>query len=603
MGKSKAKRRGTRLPAKPDKRRKLDFLPPLLLVLLTIGAMGNGLNGAPIFDDVYEIINNPNIHSPSPWWKPLTGGNELPARPLPYLSFAVDYRLWGSSFVGFHVTNIIIHCVAALCLFGVVRRTLRSSALRERFGQHASSLAFLIAALWAVHPLQTQAVTYVYQRIESMMGMFFLLSLYLFVRGTSGASPRPWLAGSVLACAAAMACKEVAVVLPIIIFLYDRTFVETSFREVLRQRRAYYSGLAATWAILAMATLSQGDGGILAASGVAKSLTQSATTPFTYLLSQPEVILHYLRLAVWPAGQCLDLAWPLSEGWLRLFPSLAVVASLVLLSIWALLRGHPLGWLGFAFFLILAPTSSVLPMKDLANEHRMYLPLAAVLAAVVLAGYAACQQATALDPRRRKMVLPGASILAAAAVLALATTTVQRNKLYASPTEMWRGVSNKAPANDRAWSQLSIGHYADGDVPAAAEAGRRAVSLNPGNVRAHANLANALLELGHTHEAVGHLKMAISSPTDLPPPGLYLALATLMADGDPAYSESIFQQALAHYPNDLATLNNVANFYAKNGRFDEAIKLYQLALRLQPGDPRVLQNLHTAEGQRMFSRP
>jgi protein O-mannosyl-transferase len=172
-------------------------------------------------------------------------------RPVVNLSLALNYALGGSNVWGYHALNLAIHIIlAGLTLFGVVRRTLLRPALRERFSPSAARLALVVAVLWTAHPLQTEAVTYVSQRCESLMGLFYLLTLYCFVRGADSQRCGWWFTLSVVACLLGMATKEVMVTAPLLVLLYDRTFVTGSFRKAWTRHRRLYLSLAGTWLLL-----------------------------------------------------------------------------------------------------------------------------------------------------------------------------------------------------------------------------------------------------------------------------------------------------------------------------------------------------------------
>ncbi|MFZ5828801.1 MAG: hypothetical protein ACOY3P_01870, partial [Planctomycetota bacterium] len=302
-------------------------------------------------------------------WPPLVVGSN---RPVGLYSFAVNYALHGEHVAGYHLTNIAIHVVAAWLLFEIVRRGLRSSRLEGRYDFVAGPLALTAAMLWLVHPLQTQSVTYLYQRYESLMGMFFLLAVYGFFRAQESARPHLCYAGSVIAFALGVATKEVAVVAPAVILWLDRALFAHSWRELWRRRWAYYATMSAL--LLAPAAFIFSSRDFYRGGGV---LTDEVSS-FDYALSQPAVVLHYLRLSFWPAGQVLDYAWPVAVPPTEIALPLLAIGLLIGLTIWAAVRAPAMGALGGWFFLILAPTSSFAPIKDLAFEHRMYLPLAAV---------------------------------------------------------------------------------------------------------------------------------------------------------------------------------------------------------------------------------
>lgn len=157
------------------------------------------------------------------------GKISLHSRPVVMLSFAANYAISGLRPWPFHLTNLVIHIFAGLLLFGIVRRTLRLESM-ARFAETATPLGLVVAIVWTLHPLQTQAVTYVVQRYESLMGMFYLGAMYAFIRAVdTPAQATGWFTACVASCALAMGCKEVAVSCPLMILLYDRTFVSGSF--------------------------------------------------------------------------------------------------------------------------------------------------------------------------------------------------------------------------------------------------------------------------------------------------------------------------------------------------------------------------------------
>src|SRR5262245_31275448 len=228
--------------------RTLHRLIPILLIVAGVAAYQNSFGGAFFLDDHTAIRDNPHIGELwPPWaWRP-RGESTVAWRPIASLSLAVNYALGGRRVQGYHAFNLAIHVLAGLVLFGVVRRTLMGERLRERYGRQAPWLAMAIALIWLVHPLQTESVTYVVQRTELLMGLFFLLTLYCVIRADSSPHRMSWFLGAVLACALGMGSKEVMVVAPLVVLAYDRVFLSKSFSELFRARGAVYAGLAATW--------------------------------------------------------------------------------------------------------------------------------------------------------------------------------------------------------------------------------------------------------------------------------------------------------------------------------------------------------------------
>ncbi len=251
------------------------WIAVVVLVAATIAAYSNTFHSPFVFDDAHDIVQNYSIRRLRPLSQVFlaeSGGKTyVQSRPVVNLTFALNYATAKLNPFQYHVTNLAIHVLAGLALFGIARRTLRLPSLAERYAGVATPLAFAMAAMWVLHPLQTQAVTYVTQRYESLMGLFYLLSLYCAIRSDSSGHGRWWAAGSVAACLASMGCKEVAVSIPLVILLYDRAFMAGSFAEAWRRRRGFYAALAATWVALAVHLTLSGGRSSWAGFGLATS--------------------------------------------------------------------------------------------------------------------------------------------------------------------------------------------------------------------------------------------------------------------------------------------------------------------------------------------
>jgi hypothetical protein len=387
-----------------------------VIVLSAVAAYHNSLAGPFIYDDVSAIVDNPTIRRLWPIGPvlspPCSSGETVGGRPLLNLSLAVNYALAvkyaksGLQVRSYHVANLLIHVAAALLLLGILRRTFLLPMLHDRFGPAAVPLALAIALVWMLHPLQTESVTFIVQRAESLVGFFYLLTLYCVIRGAAAtpwtvpffAARKPvtgndiageegdrppwswvWYAAAVLASLLGMACKEVMVTASLIVLLYDRTFLAGSFAEAWRRRWGLYLGLAATWGLLAYLVFSTGL--------IGRRPEMGAPDAWGYVRSQPGVILHYLRLSLWPHPLCMNYEWPLADTLGEILPGAIVVGALLAAAAWGLWKRKAWGFLGAWFFLILAPSSSVLPLRQLAFEHRMYLSLAAVAVLAVAGGY------------------------------------------------------------------------------------------------------------------------------------------------------------------------------------------------------------------------
>jgi hypothetical protein len=485
---------------------------PLLLVLAGLWAYHNSFTGSFIYDDRPSIQENPTIRHLWPISNVLSPPHEswitVEGRPLINLSLAVNYAIGGTNVQGYHALNLAIHILAGLTLFGIVRRTLLQPRLRGRFGAVADDLALAVALIWTVHPLQTESVTYIIQRAESMMGLFYLLTLYCFIRGAASSPlPRLWHGLCIGACALGMASKEVMVSAPLMVMLYDRTFVSGSFREAWRRRWPLYLGLSATWILEVFLVVSAGT--FSKASGVVQHVWGG--TRWEYLLTEPGVILHYLRLAVWPYPLCFDYygCLPAGTGRSILLPTL-VMAALLGATAWKCKTNSAWGVLGAWFFLILAPSSSIIPLDSPVYEHRMYLPLAAVVTGAVVVAFVL---------GKRLLRNPSGSVLGWVAcgfvVVPLAVLTIRRNRDYNSEVTIWQDTIEKNPNNPRsqnnlAWVLATLPPAQGGDPVRAVGLAQRACELSGNRVPGCLDtLAVAYAAAGRFDAAVATAQKAI----------------------------------------------------------------------------------------------
>lgn len=458
-------------------------------------AYSNSFWGSFVFDDENSIVSNFNIRQwDTAWANSLSG-----MRPVVDLSLAMNYQVSQLAPWSYHVVNLLVHITAALLLLALIRRTLLSPRLAPTFGPHAIWPAMLAAMLWGLHPLQTQAVTYVVQRGESMMAMFYLLTIYLGLRGMESQPHRKaWWSAAIAACALGMGTKQVMVTAPLAMLLYDRVFVSESWKSVFRRHWPLYAGLAATWAVLVLIMHSTSSG---ASAGAGLKLFSWQQ----YSLTQFGVIMHYLRLAVWPAGLCLDYNWPIAQSTLDiLLPGAAIVLLLILTAL-ALWKKPAIGFAALMFFLILAPTSTIMPIADVAVEHRMYLPLAP-LAALAAAGVYWLSRRLA---RGRAVVAAAVLCLLLAAAGALGYLTFQRNADYYSAAEMWRDVAVKRPRNARAFTLMGYYLVRQGKSDQAEQAYLKALEIRPGYAEPLNNLGLIYAGRGEHERAIECFEQSI----------------------------------------------------------------------------------------------
>ena len=571
-------------------------------------AYGNSFTGSFIFDDVPSIPENPTIRHLWPVWQTLTPPRvtTVEGRPLINLSLAINYALGGTKVWGYHALNLIIHILTGLTLLGIVRRTLKLPLLRQRFGSVALPLALATAAIWTVHPLQTESVTYMVQRTESIMGLFYLLTLYCAIRGAESESPNIWYSLSATSCLLGMASKEVMVSAPLIVLLYDRTFLSGSLKEVWRKRGRFYAALASTWILLGYLVISTGNRS--GTAGLAAGVAWQA-----YALTQLQAIALYLKLSVWPHPLVFDYGTGVAQGFAEVAPDALIVISLLVGTLIALRRWPAVGFLGAWFFIILAPTSSVVPVAtQTMAEHRMYLPLAAVVAMVIVGGFELGSGFLRTRPRLQKTIAWGTG---GSLVLLLAFLTIRRNHDYRSELTIWRSTVQNCPNNPRA--HYNLGHTLEktgrieeairqyeqalriepdqadthnslgvtlvqvGRIPEAILHYVQALRIKPDYAEAHNNLGNILFRIGKLEDAIGHYKQALRIKPNYAEAHNNLGGA-LMRSGEIQEAMGHWEQAVWNKPDFAEAQYNLANAQFQAGQTDEAIVHWEQALRIRP---------------------
>lgn len=461
------------------------------------------LDGEFLFDDVGEIAENLSIRTLWPPWTPMFEGGNLPHRPIPSYTFAINHALHGIEPWGYHAVNIAIHLVNGWLVWWVVRwigrRAMRGDGPDTAA---ADGIALATAAIWLVHPLTTQAVDYVYQRMELLGATAILATVALFLRSVDARQTAAWQAAAVGVCGLGMLCKETVVAAPLVVLLIDWLVVRhapdrpwKSLGTTLRTDGRFLTALVATFGVAAWAVIVQKDRfGELAAPFVDR---------WTYALNQPLILLHYLRRAVWPAGLCLDHYRLPVESPLLLAAGLTAVAAAAAVAVASVFRAPRLTLCIAVFFALLGPTSSFLPVNDLMVEHRMYLPLAVVVAGCVGGFWQAASRWSGRSGQRLAMAA------GCTAFVALAATTFLRSGVFATRYAMWQDVTTKAPENPRAWAGLADELVKRGDLDASLVAIDRSLALAPDAQAAHALRSNVLLALERPDEALAAAERSI----------------------------------------------------------------------------------------------
>ena len=543
--------------------RKQVLVQASILVVIVGVAWWSCFGGVFLLDDVHSITANPSIRDfgALAWLNPPGEiGETVAARPFLNFLFAVDYALHADSPVGYHVTNLAIHLAAALAVLGIIRRLARLEGLREE----GRSVAFAVALFWAVHPLQTASVTYLSQRAESMAGLFVLIGFYAYLRSRDGATPRAWSAISVVAALLGALTKETAIALPALVGLHAWRAGSGRILECALEWRGLLAGYAAAWTLWL----------VLAAEDLRRGGSAGWDTSvgmWDYLVTQCLALGHYVRQTVWPDGLVFDFGMTtatLSEVW----PQALVILGALGLAGWGCANRRPWGFALVAFFVLLAPSSSLVPVAtQTIAEHRMYLAL------LVPLGFAVAVW------RRLAASMPSWTSLLMLTVVAgsLMLTTQARNHLYHSAVLIWSDTVAKVPSNARAHNNLGVALMAEGRTGEARAEFARAVELRPNHAFALHNLGTALLRDGMKPEAVDAFRRAVAAAPRSAESYLSLGIA-LMQLNQKAEAESAFETAIRIDPGVSDAKIELAKLRRDAGREDEALKFLMEAVALRP---------------------
>jgi len=536
----------------------------LVLVLAVVLVYANALQGGFVFDDHTLVLTRTPLRDPeafaSIFWAKHAA--RLGYRPLRAASYWLDYRLFGLEPWGYHLTNLLLHAAASLAAYVVALRLLPFKA------------ALLAALLFAIHPIQTESVTYISGRRDLLSGLFVLLGFYAFLRYRSDGG-RHWLGASALAYVFGLLSKEMAVTLPFLCLAYDAaTGADTGgfLRGAITALRRRW------WLYLPPALLG-------VAFGVYTVIRAHASRQTEYygggldmtILTMARVITHYLKLLLFPATLSADYsynAFPVTESWAD--PQAWLALLVLALLAWGLARlvstYQVAAFGGLWFFIMLLPVAQLIPHHELMAEHYLYLPsLGLFLAAGAVAG--------AL-PEKGRLAVAGFGVCLLALIL-LGARTVVRNQDWRDDLTLWTKTVQTAPQAARARDNLGRAYIRRGLDAQAEPQFEEAVRIKPDEPRFHDNLGLALFRRGKLADAESQLREAIRGNPRLVSAHMNLGL-TLLNEGQPHEAEAEFQEALRIRPTVAMAWDYLGRIRMQAGRLDEAEKMLREAVRLDP---------------------
>jgi tetratricopeptide (TPR) repeat protein len=575
-------------------------IPWILLAAFSILPYSNTFRVPFQFDDPYNIeekayVRNLRSFLPVSDTAELRGDYPSRMRTVAYATFAVNYAIHGKDVTGYHVVNLAIHLANTLLLYLLILNLFRTPAMREAESASTSRWTALFAALlFACHPVQTQAVTYIVQRIASLATFFCLACLAAYGVGRrleeeEGTGWRPvslYIAAA--ACSAlAMKTKEISFTFPLVVASYEFLF----FRGDPGKRILRLSPVLLTMLIVPLGLTGTGKPlGEMMQDVSAATKVGSPLSRWEYLLTEFRVIVTYIRLMVLPAGQNLDYDYPVHRSLAdpEVLLSLVFLLSIAGIGLYLLQRARrgapahftPVSFGILWFFLALSVESSLIPITDVIFEHRLYLPSGGffLTAATVFS-----RSASWLERRRpggAKWLATGGALI----LLLLAGATYARNEVWRSDIRLWEDVIRKSPAKARGYNGLGLAYAHAGQWEPAIAMYGQALFRDPGYSVALNNLGGALHESGRYREAI----LAYSRAIELEPENPAFVNnrgITYARIGDLERAEKDYEKAVRLNDGYADAHHNLGLLSHLQGRYGEAIDHYSRAIALGPGDP------------------
>ena len=509
--------KGIQLNKQPKSFKYTNILGIAIIILLGIIIYSNSFKCVFHFDDLNSIINNSAIQDLSnikAWW------NYSSNRPVGYFTFAVNYHYGQLNVWGYHLVNLIIHLSTACIVMWLTQLIFSTPALKDSpISKHKKTLALLTALLFVSHPLATQSVTYIVQRMASMVAMFYLLSIALYVKGRlleKGGTKYFWFVGALVSAVLALLTKENAYTLPFAIMLVEIFFLQ---RKKFVINFKDYRIILVIIAFLSIIILMFYRFSLNIFNSIPpKNGNDYTITSTNYLLTQFSVIVKYIQLLFLPINQSVDHNIPLSTCFfeIRTLLSFLFLLSLVILAILLFKRNRLVSFGIFWFFLTLIIESSIIPIDDIIFEHRTYLPsfgFFLILSSIIYILFWKKNKYLALS-------------IFLSLILLNSVLTFQRNKIWKDDITLWNDVISKSPEKPRPYVVRGFVNYNLGQMDNAISDFSKAIELNPKYKDAYNNRSIAYCQRNQFDKAIGDYTKAI--------------------DLDPLYTAAYYNRGIAY---------------------------------------------------------
>ncbi len=550
------------------------FFPYLLIIAVGMIAYANSFGGVFVFDDGFSIVENPSIRQ-------LNIGrlwDVFNVRMIGYLTFALNYKFGGLDPFGYHLINLLIHLIngcLVLGLGGLLFKRAREIGASP-LSRYASSAAAITAALLFIsHPIETQAVTYIVQRLASLVALFYLSSLFLYsvgrMRMIAGQRGGIFILFAFITAVLAMLTKQNVITLPLSVMLLECAFFSSDLKSILR----IIPSMLVVLLVLVIIPLAL----MLVYSipfGELSELTRETTLlgRSDYFFTEINAVRDYLWMLIWPADQSLDHLYPISKTFFewRTLLSAILHTTIIVAAIASFKRNRMIFFGVIFFYLALSVESSFIPIRDVFVEHRLYLPSIGFFFAISSIIWSVANRFHISHSFMWFLLLVVITILV--------VLTNMRNEIWHSPEEVWNDVLINAPENPRAHYNLGKVYEASGRLDEAYEEYQKTLSIRE-SAWAWNNIGNIALRRGGTEEAISAYKKSISSDGKFAMPHANLAVA-LEKKGDNSGAVEENMAAVGIDPNLAAAHYNLGRLAMVRGDLAESERELKRTLAIDP---------------------
>lgn len=550
----------------------------IILSLLGIAVYSNTLNNTFHFDDFSFILDNPGIRDPG---KLIDLFKYWPSRFIGFVSFVVNYQIHQFSAFGYHLVNIGLHILTSFLVFWFVCLVFSSPAMKDKGAyRHRELIGFFAAAIFLTHPVQTEALNYIFQRVTILAAFFYLTSLCLYAKAMltlreSGRANKFYYFASLITAFMGMFTKENIVTLPLMILLYDLYFLRQA--KGLRWRYAFPFLL-----LLPIVPLTVAIAKPVIFADVERLLNNPLSSSSHYLWTQFSVLATYLRLFLYPAGLNLDYDYPIAQAFWAMptLVSFSALAFLILLGVLTFSRHRLISFAIFWFFLTLLPESSIIPMADPIYEHRLYLPLVGCSIFTVAGLYYLFRN------KCFKIVITILTMI----VAACSVLTYERNRVWENEIVLWSDTINKSPGKVRPYNNRGLAYFDQGEYDKAISDFSRAIELKRDYADGYYNRGLAYQKKGeYSKAAADYTEAIIISPKYLKAYINRGQVYSVSKEHEKAILD--FRRAIEAAPLETAGYFNLAYLYLTLGKKEEAATVYNKILEIDPNDAEARLNL------------